>query len=173
MQEQLKARGLANDPHSNIYKDILSVMVTAPAATAGDLLRDFSRLEANDYPMLRDFQTHVQVARHQLIQSGCDVGDKVAIWFVLNGLQARYPSWHRSLVRQMHSNKLSWSWLLVEMASEAFHEDEIGGPGGNGEHNDMFVFGLKNEMAEDAHCDEIRGSVEEGEGNRSKRPRIE
>jgi len=61
MQGYLKARMLPSDCHSHKYGDILSVMISACAASVGNLLRDFSRLEAKDHPTLRDFQNYVFV----------------------------------------------------------------------------------------------------------------
>jgi hypothetical protein len=156
---------------------IFSVMLQQPPRTsAADLLRDFSRLEAKDYLTLRDFQARVQVLRYQLVQSECDVGDKPAIWFVLNGLQARYPDWHRSLVRQMHAKKLTWPWLLVEMASEAFHEvnAEDGGDIGGDDGRDVIEIEEENQQRQDnANGERAHGAQGGRDGNRSKRARLE
>lgn len=121
---RLRHLGLTTDEtENNIYYDIIGLIFPLPTSiTAGDLLGEFSIVESNGYLSLHDFQARVQVLRYQLLNSGCDVGDTPACWFVLNGLKKSSPGWHRSLVRQMHAKKLTWPWLMVELASEAFYE---------------------------------------------------
>lgn len=175
---RLRNLGLAmDDTENNIYHDIIGLIFPLPIGImAGDLLAEFSIVEWKCYLSLHDFQARVQVLRYQLLKSGCDVGDTPACWFVLNGLKKSSPGWHRSLVRQMHAKKLTWPWLMVELASEAFYETQLAnelGQLGNGENDDNNSSGVKDEVAGDGSGEQAAESA----GNRShvgvKRPRLQ
>ncbi|OIW27627.1 hypothetical protein CONLIGDRAFT_645876 [Coniochaeta ligniaria NRRL 30616] len=181
MIESFKNRGTArdydeDDAHDDLYDDIYSSMFPRPPRTpAPQVLREFSRLDSKDYPTLRNFQARVQALRHQLVKWRCDLGDTPAIWFVLNGLKARYPTWHRSLTRQMHAKKLTWPWLMVEMASEAFHEIVGADIENNGDTGNARVIEIeiKDETADNGNGTEATESAQGRKDMRSKRQRVE
>lgn len=72
---------------------------------------------------LGQYKNLVHSARLHLKTLKAPITDKVAISVVLNALEAEYPVWHRSLVREDNAGLLTWTKLMSKIGTKATQDE--------------------------------------------------